>query len=465
MLRVPGFAGLLAGQAVNAIGNWVAIIAIWGFAAFEFDAGAGDLAALFVVLSLPGALLGPALGVVVDRIGPRRSLMAANGLGVVAALVLTRADSYGAVIALALPLGLIEALASTSLDALPPRLVPDDQLVRANALLGGAEDLAIVVGPVVAAGVHAVWGLPGAFAADAATFAVGLLVAARLSIEPAPRDDGDEAPSVRRELAAGFRLVRRTPGLRWTLGVVTITYSLWGLAGILEPLYVRDVLARSDTEFALLQAVFGVGLVGAGLTVAAVGERLATPRVVALATVVSGATAALYLGTTSIVVAYVGVFLWGVDVAFFYTPAKTLLQRWAPVSAHGRILSLNQALEPAAQVVATPVAAGLVVWLGVQSLALAAGAVVAVAGLLALRRASRLPPVPTAIVVDATAGSARDAVALGGPAPLPAGGPAPSAPVVVPADDGRGPTSGGGGTGAGPAGRPTGPADPTAAGG
>ena len=44
VLRVPGFRLLLAGQAVNAIGNWVALIAIWGFAAFRFDAGAGDLA-------------------------------------------------------------------------------------------------------------------------------------------------------------------------------------------------------------------------------------------------------------------------------------------------------------------------------------------------------------------------------------------------------------------------------------
>ena len=125
ILRVPGFGPLLAGQAVNAVGNWVAIIAIWGFAAFRFDADAGDLALLFVVLSLPGAFLGPLLGVAVDRLGPRRTLLIANLLGFVNALALTQADSYGAVILLALPLGLVEALASTSLDALPPRLVPD----------------------------------------------------------------------------------------------------------------------------------------------------------------------------------------------------------------------------------------------------------------------------------------------------------------------------------------------------
>ncbi|MDP9440776.1 MAG: hypothetical protein M3P34_01050 [Actinomycetota bacterium] len=83
---------------------------------------------------------------------------------------------------LALPLGLIEALASASLDALPPRLVDEEDLVTANALLGGAQDLAIVVGPVVAAVVNARWGLAGAFGADAVTYLFGLAVAVPLAV-------------------------------------------------------------------------------------------------------------------------------------------------------------------------------------------------------------------------------------------------------------------------------------------
>jgi hypothetical protein len=51
VLRVRGFGLLLAGQAINATGSWVAVIAIWGFAAFKFDVGPADLALLFVVLS------------------------------------------------------------------------------------------------------------------------------------------------------------------------------------------------------------------------------------------------------------------------------------------------------------------------------------------------------------------------------------------------------------------------------
>ena len=413
VLRTPGFRTLLLGQSVNAIGNWVAIIAIWGFAAFRFDAGAGDLALLFVALSVPGALLGPLLGVPIDRLGPRRALLLANGLGFLDALALTQAHSYEAVIVLALPLGLIEALASASLDALPPRLVDDEDLVSANALLGGAQDLAIVVGPVVAAAVNVRWGLAGAFVADALTYLVGMAVA-----WPLPVGSVAEGPrSTWGELREGLRLVRRTPGLRWTLGITGTTFLLWGLFGVLEPLYVRDVLGESDTVFALLQTVFGVGLVGAGIALASLGDRVARPRMVAVATIASGATAALYLGTSSLPVACLGVFLWGVDVAFFFVPAKTLIQRYAPTSAHGRVLTLNQTLEPRAGLGMAPGAAVRVGVLGVQVLGVVGGMAAAVAGAAALRSSARLGPLPAPVPVDPTAGSARDAIALGGPAP------------------------------------------------
>src|SRR3954468_24645677 len=104
VLRVRGFAVLLAGQAISESGNWIALIAIWGFAAFKFDVGPADLALLFVVLSAPGALLGPLLGVPIDRLGPRRTLVIANLLGMLDAIALTQANSYFTIILLALPL-------------------------------------------------------------------------------------------------------------------------------------------------------------------------------------------------------------------------------------------------------------------------------------------------------------------------------------------------------------------------
>jgi predicted MFS family arabinose efflux permease len=414
VLKVPGFALLLLGQAINTTGSWISVIAIWGFAAFRYDVSPGGLAVLFVVLSVPGALLGPALGVPIDRFGPKRMLVTANLLGMIDALALTQANSYTQIILLALPLGLIDALARASLDAIPPRIVPDDQLVRANALLGGAQDLAIVVGPAAAALVNAHWGISGAFAVDAATWLVGALVALRMHV-PHVRRAREDGVSSWHELREGGRLARGTPGLRWTLGVALSVYALWAVFGVLEPLYVRDVLHEGDATFALLQTVWGVGLVLTSLGLAAWGDRLVRPTVIGGAVVASGITAAIYLGTGSVVVAFVGVFLWGVDVAFFYVPARTLLQRYAPTEFHGRVMALNHSLEPAAGIVMTPLAAVALTVVSVSVLGVVAGLLATVGGILALRVARRLPvPGPAA---DELPPSARDAIGLGGAPP------------------------------------------------
>jgi len=414
VLKVPGFALLLFGQAVNTTGSWISLIAIWGFAAFRYDVSPGGLAVLFVVLSVPGALLGPALGVPIDRFGPKAMLVVANVLGMLDALALTQAHSYVQIILLALPLGLIDALARASLDAIPPRIVPDEQLVRANALLGGAQDLAIVVGPALAALVNSHWGISGAFAIDAVTWFVGALVALRMRV-PHTRRERAEGVTSWHELREGGRLARRTPGLRWTLGVAASVYALWAVFGVLEPLYVRDVLHESAATFALLQTVFGIGLVTTSLVLAAWGDRLVRPTVIGGAVVASGLTAALYLGTSSVTVAFVGVFLWGIDVAFFYVPARTLLQRYAPEAFHGRVMALNHSLEPAAGIVMTPLAAVALLVVSVSVLGVAAGLLATVGGIFVLRRARRLPvPGPAA---DELPPSTRDAIGLGGAPP------------------------------------------------
>jgi hypothetical protein len=124
----------------------------------------------------------------------------------------------------------------------------------------------------------------------------------------------------------------------------------------------------------------------------------------------------LYLGTESELVAFVGVFLWGVDTAFFFVPTRTLLQRYAPAAFHGRVLSLNHSLEPAAGVVMTPLAAVALGVVSVGVLGVVAGAVATAGGVVLLVLARGLAA-PRASDYDPTAASSRDAIALGGAAP------------------------------------------------
>lgn len=398
LLRSRQFLLLFLGQALNGIGSWAALVALWGFAAYEFDSGPMQIAFIGLGWSLPAALIGPFAGVPVDRFGAKRVLVIAYAVGAAAAVVMAFADSYGQLVALGVVHGLVKAFSMPAADTLPPRLVEDDDLLAANAMLGASSESAIVFGPLDAAAAIGLWGLRGAFLVDAATFVVGIAVVLPLRLRHlSSRADGDgeldapvEPSTVWAEVREGFALVRRVPTLRFTLSLSSVVFVTWAAYVVVEPIYVRDVLGRPASFFALLQTAFGVGLVVTGLTLPRLGERVTGTRALSLSVLLSGLTAALYVGTRNPWVAMVGVFLWGVDVAFFSAPARTLLQRNSPPEAHGRVLALYRSAHSVADVFALPLtglAAGVI---GVQAAALGVASTAIVAGFIGFRSAGRM---------------------------------------------------------------------------
>ena len=370
---------LCAGSALNAIGSWAAIIAIWGFASSHFHASATQIALLGLAWSAPAALVGPLAGVPVDRFGPKRVLVASDLSGAVTALAMAAAHSFGMLAGLAFGSGLVQATGLPAGQSLPPRLVDDADLLQANALLAMADQSAIVLGPLVAAAVIASVDVRAAFYVDAITFVVGALSVLPLRLRPLT------APPVRgsawREVRAGLRLAWSTPAVRRTLALAGAAFASWGAFFVLEPLYVRDVLHRSSALLGLFQTAFGVGLLVTTALLPRLGDRLASVRALAVSVALSGVAAATYVGTHLVAVAFVGVVAWGVDVAFFLPPMQVVLQRATPTASHGRILALSSTADGVANMVAIPLAGVCVGLLGVRATGALVGALAVVAGI------------------------------------------------------------------------------------
>jgi MFS family permease len=391
LLRDRRIALLVAGQAVNGIGSWCAIVALWGYASFRFDAGPGAIALLGLAWSLPPVLLGAVAGIPIDRLGPKRVLMIADALAAVVSLTFLLAGSFPVLVALATLHGCTNAFSEPALQALPPRLVPDDRLVEANAVLGAASQSAIVVGPVVAALAIGFIGIQGAFVIDALTYVVGVLVLVPISIGAV---GVARRSSVVEEVREGFRMVRRRPRLRLILGMSGCVYVIWGAFLVIEPVYVRDVLHGSPTMLALLQATFGIGLLATTVVVTRLGDRVARVRIAAAATAASGVAAALYIGTAVPVVAFVGIGVWGCVTSFFIVPARTLMQRAAPVETHGRVMALDGTINGGGSLVALPIVGVVAAAAGVQIAGMAFAAVPIAGGLVTLWRVRRDDPAP-----------------------------------------------------------------------
>jgi predicted MFS family arabinose efflux permease len=380
--RVLGarFWAFAAGQAVSAIGSWASIVAIWGYAAYQFDADTKDLGLVGLAWVVPAIAFGPIAGTVIDRVGPRRVLIGAKALGAAASIALVFADSFPTLVLFSIGHGAAFAFSEPALDAFPPRIVSDEHLAAANALLRVCTDLAIVLGPVAAAGAIALWGFDGAFIADALTYIVGIASTFAVVLAAVPREHRSEGAW--RETFNGLRIVAVTPALRGTMTLTSAVYFLYGACLLIEPVYVRDVLDKPVQVFGLLQTAFGVFLVAGGFLVARAGDRFATRRWLAFAVAGSGVGALGYFGTKSVVVAFIGVMGWGAITALISGPSRTILQRNSRLDQHGRVLAVDRTLENLSHLVAMPVAGGLALVVGVQGAAVAIALAVLAVGVI-----------------------------------------------------------------------------------
>jgi MFS family permease len=267
-------------------------------------------------------------------------------------------------------------------------LVDDDQLLRANAMLGSAMMSAIAFGPLLAAGAIAAWGPRGAFVIDAITYGVGVAVVVPLRLRALTHVKPEKHPPLREELRAGIRIVRERPAVQRILALSTSVYLVWGAYAVIEPIYVRDVLHRSPSIFALLQASFGIFLFTNSMLVARAGDRVASFRTIRICALCTSLAAPLYVGTTLLPVAFIGIAVWGASTGWLIAPRDTLLQRATPVEAHGRVLAIDSALRSWGHVVALPTAALLLSVFGVRVTAFVFAAL-PLLGVLATRHSAR----------------------------------------------------------------------------
>ena len=215
-------------------------------------------------------------GVVSDRVDRRRVLIAGDllravGIGAMGILSVVGVLELWHVVVFVVFEGAGEALFGPSFGAIVPELVPGELLVQANSLNQFVEPLGIrLVGPAVGGAVIAAFGTGAAFLVTAGTFLVSALAVWLIRTRrDAPA--GAEEPSVRREIAEGFRFVRAHVWLWGTLLSAALGLLLFvGPYDVLVPYIVKNELGGGADD---LGYVFASGGVGAVLAAIVVGQR------------------------------------------------------------------------------------------------------------------------------------------------------------------------------------------------
>ncbi|UEG91169.1 MFS transporter [Streptomyces lydicus] len=212
----------------------------------------GALGAVELVPLIVFGLYGGALADAMDR--RRLILWTESALGVIAVVLLLNSllphPFVWPLYATAAVSSALTGLQRPALDAIVPRIVPHDQLAAAAALNALRWQIGAVAGPALAGGLLAYAGLTWAYAIDAATYGISVLLAVRLAPQPAAHEA--RKPSLR-GIAEGARYA-------WSRKELLGTYAIDLTAMLFAfPLAVFPFLAED------LHAPWALGLMYAAL--------------------------------------------------------------------------------------------------------------------------------------------------------------------------------------------------------
>jgi Major Facilitator Superfamily len=240
VLREQDFRRFYTGYATSLLGSAMSAVALT-FAVLGEGFGAADLGYVFAGGVVPQVLFMLGGGVLADRIGRRKVMIAADcarlaGQGILAAALFISRPPIWLIAMLTAVVGTGEAFFTPALGGLTPAITPPGKLADANALLGVAEAATRVTGPALAGILIGLTQPAAVIAVDAATYGASLLSLALVRV-PAIRP---AAHSPWRDLAEGWHQFKAQTWL-W---VTTVQFALFNLLTWAPYLLLGPVLAR-----------------------------------------------------------------------------------------------------------------------------------------------------------------------------------------------------------------------------
>ncbi len=358
------FFRLWLGMVCSAIGDWLGFLATADLAARLGGERSGALAVGFVFMAriVPGLVLGPFMGVLVDRWDRKRVMITCDVGRAAVLLSLPFVGSVPGLIVASLVLELFTLAWAPAKEATVPNIVPTSHLAAANSLsifagYGTFPIAAALFGALAKVG-EAVEG--GRFAdalrlgqegslgfyVDAATFLVAASVALSLDLPRRARrvetTDDEQGRSIGvafTDLADALRFIRASPVIR-AVNIGLATGLIGG--GMLVPLgkiFIERVLGAGSAGFGLFLTVLGVG-VAAGVVGVTLGQRY-LPKERTFVLVMLGAGICLFgaASVTTLTPAAVLIFGLGACAGTAYVLGFTLLHETVTDEFRGRIFA------------------------------------------------------------------------------------------------------------------------------
>jgi MFS family permease len=332
---------LWTARAVSVLGDSLGLVALLVY--LEAETGAAIAVALLLLAGdcVPG-LFGPVAGLIGDRLGLRRVMVACE---VVQALLVLAIAAALPPLPILLVLVAARGIGATTFIAASrsavPRLVDDDDLEAANSALGVGTYGLEALGPLITAALFTLSGIRGILLVDVATFVLSAALLSRLPRLGSPGRtavSGDESPPVGwyREMTAGLGHLWSIPTVRAVAAGFVGVVAFSGVDDVALVFLARDELGGTSADAAVLYAGVGIGLLLGYLVLGRAGGRWPALGLLIVGFVVSSAGNLVTGLAGSIVAAMVLQTLRGAGIAALDVGVNTHLQRIVPPGILGQ---------------------------------------------------------------------------------------------------------------------------------
>lgn len=384
------FFTIWAGQAFSQFSSSVLQFAIVWYLTDQ-TGSALVLSAAMMMGFLPQGVLGPFIGVFIDRYSRKRIMIISDLLISAASFVMVIAGwmgtlSTGLILAVLLCRSIGSAFHTPCLQAVTPQIVPEGQLVRCAGYSQALESVSQILSPVLAAVLYSSWSLSGIIFLDvigalAAVCTLGITV-----IPGLPRGMDEGKVQILREAKEGFQILCTNKGM---LGLVLIS-TLYTLAlmptSALFPLMSMSYFNGTSTHASIVEVVFSVGLLSGSLVLSRWGgtkNRIYTIigsfLLMSFSLFVSG-----MLPKGGFAIFVICSWLMGVSGPFYWGIYTPLLQSNFEARYLGRVLSLSSSIRLISGPVGLSLSGLFAEAYGVEKWFLIAGALVLLAAFLCL---------------------------------------------------------------------------------
>jgi len=349
-LRVFGI--VAAGQFVSVLGSSLTAFALANWILDQTDNSVTHLSLIILAASLPGILISPVAGSIVDRWDRRRVMLASNCVACVAelliwGLIVTGQTAFGNFLILAAMISLADAFQEPAYTASIPLLVPKHHLGRASGFVQSSQGIARIVAPVLAGVMLVTLGISTVLLIDAGTFLVA--IATLLS---------QGKGSLWSEAAVGWRYLRSRVGL---MALVILFAFVNFLVASVNVLYFP--LVRSFASSAVLGVTLtigGLGMLAGSVAVMVLGVPNRKVRAI-LGFIFLGGMVIAFSGLqpSAVLVAINGFVMMSV-LPVLQSTSQVLWQTKVAPDVQGRVFALRrmltQATIPLGQLAAGPLA-------------------------------------------------------------------------------------------------------------